>query len=160
MGAEAEKQSEKTVYVYDFAKLDTVPEGQLSGKVTPNNNVSKKSSSFGAAITGEAMHVGLIRKEPGSGSKPHTHPNEQFSFVLEGALLYEFEDQDCLVTPGTVIHIPANVVHSSCATGDGEALFFVCKDVRGGLAGPPVDGIEDGPRYLPGYGPNGKLEDE
>ena len=159
MGAQAKKQPEKTVYVYDFEKLDEVPEGQLSGKVTPNNKVSKKSTSFGAAITGEAMHVGLIRKAPGSGSKPHTHPNEQFSFVLEGALLFEFEDQACLVEPGSVIHIPAGVVHSSCATGDGEALFFVCKDTRHGLAGSPVDGIEDKPRYLPGYGPDGKLDD-
>jgi quercetin dioxygenase-like cupin family protein len=152
------KDSEKTVYVYDFAELDQVPQGKLSAKVSPRDNLSKKSSSIGSAVTGEAMHVGIVRKKVGTGAKPHTHPNEQFSYVLEGMLQFDFEDQTVLVPPGSVIHIPANVVHSSCATGDGDAVFFVCKDTRHGMAGPPVDGIYDGPRYLPGYGPNGKID--
>jgi len=149
---------EKTVYVYNFKELDKVPEGTLSGKVTPNKFISGKSSSYGAAITGEAMHVGVVSKAVGTGSKMHAHPNEQFSYVLQGVLEYHFEDQSVLVPAGSVIHIPANVVHCSNATADGDAVFFVCKDTRHGLAGPPVDGIEDGPRYIEGFGPGGKLE--
>ena len=126
----------KTQYIYKMDALTEEPDNDPSCEVMLKRKLSGKSSSEGGALFGDKVIVGLIHKAAGTGSKRHTHPNEQFSFVLEGALLYEFEDQDCLVTPGTVIHIPANVVHSSCATGDGEALFFVCKDVRGGLAGP------------------------
>ena len=39
------------------------------------------------------------------------------------------------------------------ASAEEDVVFFVAKDTRHGLAGPPVDGIEDGPRYLPGFGP-------
>jgi hypothetical protein len=49
--------------------------------------------------------------------------------------------------------MPAGVVHSCVASAEGDVLFFVAKDTRHGLAGPPIDGIEDGPRYLEGFGP-------
>jgi len=31
-------------------------------------------------------------------------------------------------------------------------LFFAMKDTRHGITGPPVDGVYDGPLYLPGFG--------
>jgi len=144
---------EKVRYVYKWDELDRVPEGRCSAKVTPRNYVSKKSSSFGAALTGERIHVGLIRKGRGSGSKLHTHPNEQFNIVLEGTLQADIDGQQVRVPPHSAIHMPTGVVHSTVASPEGDVLFFVAKDTRHGLAGPPIDGIEDGPRYLPGFGP-------
>jgi len=32
-------------------------------------------------------------------------------------------------------------------------VLKLVKDTSHGMAGPPVDGIEDGPRFLPGFGP-------
>ena len=142
---------EKVRYVYKWEELDKVPEGVCSAKVLPAGKVSGKSSSFGAALVGERIQVGKGR---GSGSKLHTHPNEQFNMVLEGALQADIDGQTGVMVPRNhAIHMPAGVVHSCVASAAGDVLFFVAKDTRHGLAGPPIDGIEDGPRYLPGFGP-------
>lgn len=144
---------ENVRYVYRWDELDRVPEGVLSAKVVPRGSVSGKSSSYGAALTGEKIHVGLIRKARGSGSKLHTHPNEQFNIVLEGTLVADIDGQHVRIPSRSAIHMPTGVVHSCVASAEGDVLFFVAKDTRHGLAGPPIDGIEDGPRYLEGFGP-------
>lgn len=146
--------AEQVRYVYKWDELDKVPEGRCSAKVLPAAKVSGKSSSFGAALVGEKIQVGLIRKGRGSGSKLHTHPNEQFNMVLEGALVADIDGQEGVMVPRHhAIHMPAGVVHSTVASAAGDVVFFVAKDTRHGLAGPPIDGIEDGPRFLPGFGP-------
>ncbi|MEX2451809.1 MAG: cupin domain-containing protein [Rhodospirillales bacterium] len=141
-------EKDKKQFVYAFEELDKMPEGPTSAKVSPRDYVSGKSSSYGAAVTGETMHVGLINKAAGTGSKLHNHPNEQFNFVLKGTLQVDIDDQTVLVPEGHVIHIPAGVYHSCCATPEEDVVFYVCKDTRHGLAGPPKDGKEDGPRKL------------
>ena len=146
----------KVRYVYKIDSLDEVPEGDCSAKVTPNNFISKKSSSFGAALTGERLHVGRIHKGVGSGTKLHTHPNEQFSFVLEGTMLYEIDGHKDSAPPGSVTHLPPGIQHSALASADGDVVTFVAKDTSHGMSGPPVDGIEDGPIYLPGFRPAAK----
>jgi len=140
-------------YVYAIDQLDDMPEGLSSAVITPKNFVSKKSSSFGASLKGEMLQVGLIRKARGSGAKLHTHPNEQFNLVLEGRLVGEIGGYPMEVPAGSLIHMPAKVEHCTLASPDGDVLFFVVKDTSHGMAGPPVDGIEDGPRFLPGFGP-------
>lgn len=140
-------------YVYAIDQLDDMPEGLSSAVITPKNFVSKKSSSFGASLKGEMLQVGLIRKARGSGAKLHTHPNEQFNLVLEGRLVGEIGGYPMEVPAGSLIHMPATVEHCTLASADGDVTFFVVKDTSHGMAGPPVDGIEDGPRYLPGFGP-------
>jgi quercetin dioxygenase-like cupin family protein len=143
-------------YVYPIDQLDAVPPGRSSAKVVPKNFVSGKSSSFGAALSGSALHVGVIHKARGSGAKLHTHPNEQFNIVLEGKLLGEIDGAPMEVTPYGLIHMPAGVRHCTSASAEGDLTVFVVKDTSHGLSGPPVDGIEDGPRYLPGFGPQAK----
>jgi len=140
-------------YVYAIDELDEMPEGPSSAVITPRNFVSKKSSSIGASLKGEMLQVGLIRKARGSGAKLHTHPNEQFNLVLEGRLVGEIGGYPMEVPTGSLIHMPATVEHCTLASADGDVTFFVVKDTSHGMAGPPVDGIEDGPRYLPGFGP-------
>lgn len=143
-------------YVYAIDELDAVPAGECSAVVMPKNFVSGKSSSYGAALRGEMLQVGLIRKARGSGAKLHTHPNEQFNLVLEGRLVGEIDGHPMEVPAGSLIHMPAKVRHCTLASADGDVTFFVVKDTSHGMAGPPVDGIEDGPRFLPGFGPQRK----
>ena len=140
-------------FVYAIDRLDAAPATVTSAKVVPKNFVSGKSSSFGAALSGTALHVGVIHKARGSGAKLHTHPNEQFNVVLEGRLLGEIAGAPMDVAPYGLIHMPAGVPHCTMASADGDITVFVVKDTSHGLSGPPVDGIEDGPRYLPGFGP-------
>ena len=140
-------------FVYAIDELDAVPPGASSAKVVPKNFVSGKSSSFGAALSGLALHVGVIHKARGSGAKLHTHPNEQFNVVLAGKLIGEIAGVQMEVVPYGLIHMPAGVQHCTAASAEGDLTVFVVKDTSHGLSGPPVDGIEDGPRYLPGFGP-------
>ena len=101
------------------------------------------------------MQVGIAHKRRGTGSKIHKHPNEQYNFVLKGTLVVDIDGQQTTCPTGSVIHIPAGVIHSTCASEEGDVIFYVCKDNRHGLAGAPLDGIEDGARYLPGFEPVG-----
>jgi quercetin dioxygenase-like cupin family protein len=143
----------KTQYVYQMDKLNSKPENQTSCEVIPKGKVSGKSSSVGGALFGEKIIVGFIHKAAGTGSKLHTHPNEQFNFVLEGTLQCDIDDQTVLCPAGHCIHIPAGIEHSCVATPEKDVIFYVAKDTRHGLYGPPVDGIEDGPRLHPDYKP-------
>ncbi len=144
-------------YVYPIDELSAVPPGASSAKVVPKNFVSGKSSSFGAALSGAALHVGVIHKARGSGAKLHTHQNEQFNVVLQGRLLGEIAAAPMDVAPYGLVHMPAGVPHCTMASADGDIAVFVVKDTSHGLSGPPVDGIEDGPRYLPGFGPRASV---
>ncbi len=142
-------------YVYPIADLDEIPGGECSATVTPRNFVSKKSSSFGAAVHGKSLQVGLISKGRGSGSKLHTHPNEQFNLVVEGRLVGEIGGGPLEAPAMSLIHMPPGIQHCTMASAEGDVRFFVVKDTSHGMSGPPVDGIEDGPRYLPGFGKDG-----
>jgi hypothetical protein len=45
------------------------------------------STSHGGVVEGERMLVGYIHKERGTGSRMHTHKNEQFNYVVRGTLV-------------------------------------------------------------------------
>ena len=44
------------------------------------------SSAHGGVVEGERMLVGYIHKPRGTGSRMHSHPNEQFNLVVKGRL--------------------------------------------------------------------------
>ena len=152
--AQTENTSGRDVtYAYAIGELDSVPEGSLSSTVTPRNYISKKSTSFGAALSGERIHVAVIGKVRATGTKLHTHPNEQFSFVLQGQGRYEIDGQTAEAPKGSVTHIPPGTVHGVVAYPEEDVLTFVAKDTSHGMSGPPIDGKEDGPVYWPGFDP-------
>jgi quercetin dioxygenase-like cupin family protein len=152
--AQTRNASERDVtYVYAIGELDSVPAGHLSAKVTPRNYISKKSTSFGAALSGERIHVAVIGKVRATGTKLHTHPNEQFSFVLQGNARYEIDGQTAEAPRGSVTHIPPGTVHGVVAYPEEDLVTFVAKDTSHGMSGPPIDGKEDGPVYWPGFDP-------
>jgi len=112
------------------------------------------STSRGTVVEGERMQIGLINKARGSGSRLHSHPNEQFNYVLQGTLRVKIGDSpESLCPAGTAIYVPPNVVHSMIATPEQDVIFYVCKDLTHGIAGIPADGINSGPHYEPGFGP-------
>jgi quercetin dioxygenase-like cupin family protein len=151
-------------YQYDFDRLDRVPEGVLSARVTPRRFLSGdtattgKSLSIGAVVAGKSLQVSLVHNARGTGSKLHTHPNEQFNYVLQGMLIADIDGQVFRVPVGHIIHIPAGMVHSHVSSPEGDVLFVAAKDTRHGIVGPPVDGKHDGPRTLPGFGQNNNNE--
>jgi quercetin dioxygenase-like cupin family protein len=112
------------------------------------------STSRGGVVEGERMQIGLIHKARGTGSRPHSHPNEQFNYVLQGTLRVQIGDSpETLCPAGTAIYVPANVVHSMIATPEQDVIFYVVKDLTHGIAGKAADGSDTGPHYEPGFGP-------
>ena len=110
-------------YYFDMARVNSIMGGP------------DYSNVFGGVVEGERMIAALMRMPAGGGSVPHSHPNEQWVFVLEGMMDSTVDGQRRLVKPGEAIYIPANVVHFATATAEEDVVFFTVKDASHGLHG-------------------------
>src|SRR5215218_5400336 len=93
------------------------------------------STAAGACIEGERMMVALMRMPAGTGAVAHSHPNEQWIYILEGTFQAKIGDQEIEAKPGSVVYVPSNVVHSANATADADVVFFTVKDASHSLHG-------------------------
>jgi quercetin dioxygenase-like cupin family protein len=131
-------------YHYRMARLKDVPAG------------TGYSSAHGGVVEGDRMLVGYIHKARGSGSRMHTHRNEQFNYVVKGTLKGSVNGKRVVAPAGTLIYIPANAPHTLVATPDRDedVIFIAIKDLSQGIIGKAVDGTMTGPRYEPGFDPD------
>ena len=104
-------------------------------QVDPIKGGPAYSTAFGPCVEGDRMMMALMRIPAGTTSEPHTHPNEQWIYVLEGRFDFTIDGQRRLVPPGSLIYIPANTLHSAAATPDADVVFFTAKDGSHGLHG-------------------------
>jgi len=146
-------------YIYGYNELDTAPGNPTSARVEPKRILSGptletgKSSTIGAVLYGTHVAVALAGQAAGSGAKAHTHPNEQFNYILQGVMVSDIDaEKQTFGKTGTIVHTPSMSVHTGQACPDEDMVFFGMKDTRHGIVGPPVDGKYDGPNYLPGFG--------
>ena len=113
------------------------------------------STSHGGVVEGERMLFGFIHKPRGTGSRMHSHPNEQFNFVYKGTLKGSVNGKPVLAPAGTLIYIPANAPHTLVASPDDDDVIFIAiKDLSQGIIGKAVDGTMSGPHYEPGFRPD------
>lgn len=120
-------------HVFDLYSLKRVDAGGKTG------TVNHYADTRAAVIEGERMQVGLAFEKAGCGARPHTHPNEQFNFVVKGTLMADIAGRKTMKVPaGSVVYFPANVVHRTYATPDEDVIFYVVKDLSHGIAGRPV----------------------
>jgi mannose-6-phosphate isomerase-like protein (cupin superfamily) len=110
-------------YVFELSKVNHIMGGP------------EYSTANGACVEGDRMIVALMRMPAGTGAEPHSHPNEQWIYVLEGTFRANVGGKDVEVKPGSVLYIPSNTVHSGKATPDGDVLFFTVKDASHSLHG-------------------------
>ena len=110
------------------------------------------STSHGGVVEGERMLVGYIHKARGTGSRMHSHPNEQFNFVIQGTLMGEIDGIPFKAPKGTLIHVPADAPHQIIADPDDiDVIFLALKDLSHGIIGMAVDGTMTGPHYEEGF---------
>jgi quercetin dioxygenase-like cupin family protein len=72
-------------------------------------------------VSGEKGMLAHVYLSKGVVVPKHSHENEQFTYVLEGALIFrigEDQSEEVVVRAGDVLHIPANVPHSAEALED------------------------------------------
>jgi quercetin dioxygenase-like cupin family protein len=129
-------------YTFDLAHLSTIDAGP------------GYSTAHGPVVEGERIQIGLIRMPRGTGARPHSHPNEQWVYVMQGTLESEVEGVKSRVPAGSLIYIPANAVHSAVATPEEDALFLTAKDMSHGIVGTAVDASISAPAYAPGFVPD------
>jgi mannose-6-phosphate isomerase-like protein (cupin superfamily) len=96
--------------------------------VTPQV-IPAASDARGALLTGEKLHVAVLRYPRGGKSRLQENRNEQFTFVVEGALRAEIAGEEFMVGRHCIAHIPPGVPHRLEATG-GEALVVTAQDAR------------------------------
>jgi mannose-6-phosphate isomerase-like protein (cupin superfamily) len=83
------------------------------------------------SAVGEFMKAAIVRKPEGEGPPLHEHPNEeQFTLVLEGEMHFILGDEDRVVGPGTLVHIPRHTPHRSRPV-NGPATVFAVKSPAG-----------------------------
>src|SRR5262245_10883317 len=110
-------------YVFDLGKVNHIKGGP------------DYSSVEGGVVEGDRMIVALMRMPAGTGAETHSHPNEQWIYILEGTFEGAIEGKPFTAKPGSVVYVPANALHSGKATRDGDVVFFTCKDASHGLHG-------------------------
>ncbi len=145
-------------HVYDLAALHRIPAGRTSLEVTASKLLSGpdlrsgKSSTVGAVLKGSRIICTLGSQAAGTGAKAHTHPNEQFNYILQGTMMSDIEGDRVFASKGTILHTPGMAAHTGLACPDDDLVFLAIKDTRHGIVGPPVDGRYDGPNCFPGFG--------
>ena len=131
-------------YQFRMATLKKVPAG------------TGYSTSHGGVVEGKRMLVGYIHKPRGTGSRMHSHKNEQFNLVVQGTLKGSVNGKRVVAPTGTLIYIPANAPHTLVSTQDEDVIFIAIKDLSHGIIGKAVDGTMTGPHYDPGYAPKAR----
>jgi quercetin dioxygenase-like cupin family protein len=128
-------------YTFDLARLQAIDAGP------------GYSTAHGPVVEGERIQIGLMRMPKGTGGRPHSHPNEQWVYVIQGTLESEIDGIKSRAPAGSLIYIPASTVHSALATPDEDVIFLTAKDMTHGIVGTPVDRSISAPLYAPGFDP-------
>jgi quercetin dioxygenase-like cupin family protein len=110
-------------YLFDLARVNKIKGGP------------DYSSVEGGVVEGDRMIVALMRMPAGTGAVAHSHPNEQWIYILEGTFKAKIGDREIEATPGSVVYVPSNAVHSGQATADADVVFFTVKDASHSLHG-------------------------
>jgi quercetin dioxygenase-like cupin family protein len=86
------------------------------------------STAEGPTIRGAQIEVGCYRFAPGTGSKPHQHPEEQVINVLTGRFRVRIGNEERILGPGEAALVPPNVEHEAKAV-DIEVEIISCKSI-------------------------------
>jgi quercetin dioxygenase-like cupin family protein len=110
-------------YLFDLARLNKIKGGP------------DYSSVEGGCVEGDRMIVALMRMPAGTGAEAHSHPNEQWIYILEGTFKGEVAGKPFEAKPGSVVYVPSNTIHSGKATPEADVVFFTVKDASHSLHG-------------------------
>jgi unsaturated pyranuronate lyase len=69
-------------------------------------------------VTGDREMLAQTYLKRGALVPLHSHPSEQMTYVLQGALRFLVEGEEVIVREGEVIHIPSGVPHQAEALED------------------------------------------
>ncbi len=79
-------------------------------------------------ITGERAMLAHVYLKKGCVVPKHAHENEQFTYILDGAVKFFVgaDSREVIVRAGEVLHLPSNVPHEAHALEDTLDLDIFC----------------------------------
>lgn len=92
-----------------FHRWDAIAEERVTDRITRK------------LITGDDVMLAHVFLQKGAVVPRHSHHNEQFTYILQGALKFwigEDESEIVIVKAGEVLHLPSNVPHKAEALED------------------------------------------
>ena len=75
-------------------------------------------------VDGENMQLIWAEFQPGSRYKLHSHPHEQFSFMVSGRMKLTVGKETREIGAGEMWHAPPNVMHGGELIGDEPVVFI------------------------------------
>jgi len=75
-------------------------------------------------IHGEQATLARLTLKAGGGISRHFHVNEEYAWVLSGALEYRLDERTVVVRAGEIVVVPANVPHAIVAPEDAVCVYF------------------------------------
>lgn len=73
-------------------------------------------------FSGNGATVALHRLAPGHEPKPHSHPNEQIVYIIEGTVKFHIGSETTRLGPGMLALVPRGVEHYAEVVGDQPVL--------------------------------------
>lgn len=89
-------------------------------------------------VHSEKMMVGQIHFGKGDSVPAHRHVNEQYTYVISGALRFLFgeaQEEEVVVGAGEIVLIPSGLLHSASADEDTFELDIFCPPRRDWIDG-------------------------
>ena len=124
----------KTELVSDIIARYKCPLGvnDAGSKIVGKDRNRKLSSKIGRKmLSGKNVTVAQVLLARDAVVPRHSHVNEQFTYILSGALKFTFDDQESVVVHGgEVLFIPSNVPHSAVALGRYPGPRYFCAPPR------------------------------
>jgi quercetin dioxygenase-like cupin family protein len=110
-------------YLFDFGSVQKI----LGG---PDHSTARRPS-----VEGDRIIIGLTPMAAGTGAEPHSNPNEQWIYMLEGLFRTTIDGKQIDAKPGSGAYIPAKTVHVGKAAAGADVVFFTVKDASHSLHG-------------------------
>lgn len=89
-------------------------------------------------VHSERQMIAQVNFAKGDSVPAHAHENEQYTYVLTGALRFRFgaaQDEEIVVGAGQILHIPSNLIHSASADENTFELDIFCPPRRDWIEG-------------------------
>jgi quercetin dioxygenase-like cupin family protein len=116
-------------YVYDMRNVRDNGGVPASAEIIPDSALRLPPGVTGKLLTGERLHVCVLRLDPGAKISNYRRDNEQIVFAAEGELQVTLE-QDSLPLPQyCVLHIPPAMRHELVAPYGAVIVIAQDKDV-------------------------------
>jgi quercetin dioxygenase-like cupin family protein len=91
-------------------------------------------------VWGQKIMLARVLLKKGCAVPEHSHPNEQLTYILEGALKFWIDGKEIVVHAGETLCIPSNMPHQAEALADTVDLDVFCP--------PRADWINQTDQYL------------